>query len=76
MDGRSVAPPLWNPRGIWRLARLAGNSIAEEWERRRGDDAATDLARAGASYTESADHTEYAKRVLAELEEEWQAIDL
>jgi hypothetical protein len=75
MDSRTVARPLWNPGGIWRLARLAWNSTAEAWQRRRGDAATTDLAPAEVSVTESASQTEFVKRILAELEEEWQTLD-
>jgi hypothetical protein len=75
MDSRSVAKAPWNPGGIWRLARSARSSIAEAWQRRRGDAAAADPAPADISFTESASHSEFVKRVLAELEKEWQTFD-
>jgi hypothetical protein len=76
MDGGSIARPLLNTRGIWRLARLAANSIAEQWQRRRGDDGRTsELAPVDHAYTESTSQTDYVRRVLTELEEEWHAFD-
>jgi hypothetical protein len=74
MDSRRVARPLWNPGEIWRLDRIR-NSIAETWQRRRGDAVATDLAPAEVSFTEPEIQTEFVKRILAELEEEWQTFE-